>query len=179
MNGNGKLPGTGARLNDNVGLLDAALEKLGLGAGDERLDDGRVPAGVDDADAQAGAVVLLGSRTLERRRHGVPVEWLGRRLMYELCCRGTSWRRCKGRQGCSVAALLALARISLDKEARDGGVAGQGETKADGAGLAGTERRPGPRLCKLLAAIGKLPLKVCSGFSSIRVCVELWKQYDR
>lgn len=67
LGGNGKLPGARAGLHDNVGLLDAALEELGLCAGDEGVDDGGVPAGVDDADAEAGAVVLLGGRALEGR----------------------------------------------------------------------------------------------------------------
>ncbi len=96
LRGNGKLPGPGTRLHDNVGLLDAALEKLGLGAGDERLDDGGVPAGVDDADAQAGAVVLLGGRALER--HDVLLA--RKKGGYELlcvCCRGR--QLAEGKQG--------------------------------------------------------------------------------
>lgn len=67
LNSYGKLPGAGARLDDNVGFLDAGLEQLGLCAGDEGLDDGHVPARVDDADAQAGAVVVLRSGALDGR----------------------------------------------------------------------------------------------------------------
>lgn len=52
LDGNGQLPRARARLHDNVGLLDAAGEQLLLCARHERLDDGRVPAGVHDGDAQ-------------------------------------------------------------------------------------------------------------------------------
>lgn len=63
--GNGKLPRPGHRLHDDVRLLDAAGEQLILGALDQRLDDGAVPARVHDADAQAAAVVLLRRGALE------------------------------------------------------------------------------------------------------------------
>lgn len=59
LDSNWKLPRARNRLNHNVGLLDAALEQLGLGSREERLNNGVVPAGVDDADAQATAVVVL------------------------------------------------------------------------------------------------------------------------
>lgn len=72
LDSNGELPCAGARLDDNVGLLDTGFQELGLCAGDEGLDDGNVPARVDDADAQAGAVVVLRSGALDGR-HG----WLG------------------------------------------------------------------------------------------------------
>jgi hypothetical protein len=68
LNSERKLPGAGAGLDDNVGLLDTSFEKLGLGASDEGVDDGRVPASVDDANTQLGAVVLLRGRAFER--HG-------------------------------------------------------------------------------------------------------------
>lgn len=68
LRGKGELPRARTRLDDNVGLADAALGEFGPGALDERLDDGRVPARVDDGDAQARAVVVLGRRALER--HG-------------------------------------------------------------------------------------------------------------
>jgi hypothetical protein len=74
LDSNGKLPRAGAGLDDNVGLLDTSLEELGLCAGDERLDDGDVPARVDDADAQAGAVVVLRSGAFDGRHGG----WLVR-----------------------------------------------------------------------------------------------------
>jgi hypothetical protein len=74
LDGNGKLPCARARLDDNVGLLYTRFQKLGLCAGDEGLDDGGVPAGVDDADAQVGAIVVLRSRTLERGHDGWVVE---------------------------------------------------------------------------------------------------------
>lgn len=67
LHGNRQLPRSRARLHHNVGLLDAALEKLGLCAGHEGVDDGGVPARVDDGDAEAGAVVLLRGRALEGR----------------------------------------------------------------------------------------------------------------
>lgn len=54
-----KLPGPWNRLDHDVALLDAAREQLRLGALQEGVDDLGVPAGVDDADAQAGAVVLF------------------------------------------------------------------------------------------------------------------------
>lgn len=66
LDSDGQLPGARAGLDNNVRLLDTSGQQLGLGSGHERLDDGRVPTGVDDANAQAGALVLLGSRTLER-----------------------------------------------------------------------------------------------------------------
>lgn len=71
LDGNGKLPCAGARLDDNVGLLDTGFQELGLCAGDEGLDDGDVPARVDDADAQAGAVVVLRSGALDGRHGGL------------------------------------------------------------------------------------------------------------
>lgn len=64
LDGHGELPGAGDRLDDNVGLGDAARKQRLLGALQERVDDGSVPAGVDDANAEAGAVVLLGNGAL-------------------------------------------------------------------------------------------------------------------
>lgn len=65
LNSEGELPGSRDGLDDDVGLLDAAAEELLHGTLDEGLDDGRVPAGVDDADAQGAAVVLLRGRSLD------------------------------------------------------------------------------------------------------------------
>lgn len=70
LDGDGELPRAWAGLDDNVGLLDAAGQQLLLGTGDEGLDDGLVPAGVDDGNAQAGALVVLGGRSLERHDLG-------------------------------------------------------------------------------------------------------------
>lgn len=70
LDSNGKLPCAGARLDDNVGLLHTSFQELGLCASDEGLDDGNVPARVDDADAQAGAVVVLRSGALDGRHGG-------------------------------------------------------------------------------------------------------------
>lgn len=49
----GKLPTPRTGLNNNVILFDTRLEKLGLCACDEGFDDGAVPAGVDDGDAES------------------------------------------------------------------------------------------------------------------------------
>lgn len=65
LHSNGQFPRSRARLNNNVALLHTRLEKLGLGTGNKRLNDGRIPSGVDNGDAQRRAVVLLGSGTLE------------------------------------------------------------------------------------------------------------------
>lgn len=54
-----QLPGPRDRLDDDVALLYATCEQLRLGALKQRVDDLGVPPGVDDANAQAGAVVLL------------------------------------------------------------------------------------------------------------------------
>jgi hypothetical protein len=51
-------------LHGDAGFLDAALEELLLRAFDERLDDGEVPAGMDDGDAEGFAVMLLRVRGL-------------------------------------------------------------------------------------------------------------------
>lgn len=81
LDGNGELPRTGARLDNNVGLLDAAGEELFLCASDEGLDDGRVPAGVDDGDAQVRAIVVLRGGALERRHCG----WAKDAFVYVWC----------------------------------------------------------------------------------------------
>lgn len=52
----------------DVGLLDTTSEEFTLGAIEEGFDDARVPACVDDTDAQAAAIVLLWSRAFDR--HG-------------------------------------------------------------------------------------------------------------
>lgn len=75
LDGDGELPRAWARLDDNVGLLDTAGQQLLLGAGDEGLDDGLVPAGVDDGDAQGRALVVLGGRSLERHDWAVGFCW--------------------------------------------------------------------------------------------------------
>lgn len=67
LDANWQLPGPRDRLDDDVALLDAAGKQLRLGALQEGVDDLGVPAGVDDADAQAGAVVLFWGWAL----HGV------------------------------------------------------------------------------------------------------------
>ena len=100
LDGDGKLPGTRAGLDDNVGVLDAGLDELGLGTGHEGLNDGLVPAGVDNGDAQAGAVVLLRGGTLER--HG----WRGAGAGAKVGCFG--W--CRGRELVGV-----LGRIEADE----------------------------------------------------------------
>ena len=66
LDSHGKLPGAGARLNNNVALLDARGQELLLRARDEGTDNGRVPAGVDNGDTEAGAFVLLRGRAFER-----------------------------------------------------------------------------------------------------------------
>lgn len=62
---NRQLIGSRAALHDDVSLLDAASKKLLLCATNKRLNDRGVPSGMDDGDAQARAVVLLGSGTLQ------------------------------------------------------------------------------------------------------------------
>lgn len=69
MDGDGQLPRSGNGLHDDVGLLNAKTQQLVLGALDQRIDYGGVPARVHDADAQAAAVVLLRRRSLERVCH--------------------------------------------------------------------------------------------------------------
>lgn len=64
LNTDRELPRAGDGLDHDVALVDAACEQLRPGALQEGVDDLGVPAGVDDADAQAGAVVLLGGGTL-------------------------------------------------------------------------------------------------------------------
>lgn len=59
LDGNWELPRARDRLHHDVGLVDAALEQLRLGARQQGLDDGVVPPRVDDADAQRAAVVDL------------------------------------------------------------------------------------------------------------------------
>lgn len=66
MDGDGQLPRAGAGLNDNVRFLDAGCQELLLGSSNKRINDCRVPARVDDADAQTGAVVMLRRGALER-----------------------------------------------------------------------------------------------------------------
>lgn len=90
LDGNGQLPRARDRLDDNVALLDAAAQQLVLGALEQRLDDGRVPAGVDDADAQGAAVVLLRGRAFEGGSHCVV--WWGWVAVGERCV--TSVRAC-------------------------------------------------------------------------------------
>lgn len=68
LDGNWQLPGAGDGLHDDVGLLHAAGEQLGLGPLQQRLDDGLVPPGVHDANAQGAAVMLLGCGGFDR--HG-------------------------------------------------------------------------------------------------------------
>lgn len=71
LNANGQLPRARDRLDDDVALRDAAGQQLGLGTLQQRVNDLGVPSRVHDADAQAGAVVLLGGGAL----HGVLVGW--------------------------------------------------------------------------------------------------------
>lgn len=70
LNGYGKLPGAWDGLDDDVALLDATGLQLVERALDEWLDDSDVPPGMDDANAQAAAVVLLRGWTFERRHGG-------------------------------------------------------------------------------------------------------------
>ncbi len=78
LDGNWQLPRPRDGLDDDVGLFDAAGQQLGLCALEEGLDDGVVPAGVDDAHAQGAAVVDLGRWSLgfgvHFERRGL---WLG------------------------------------------------------------------------------------------------------
>lgn len=69
FDGNGQLPRARDRLNHDVLLLDTACQQLVLAALEQGLDDGGIPAGVDDTDAQGAAVVLLRGRSLERACH--------------------------------------------------------------------------------------------------------------
>ncbi len=55
LDGVGELIGAGDALDDNVLLFDAGFGERLLGAGEEGVDDGGVPPGVDDADAEVGA----------------------------------------------------------------------------------------------------------------------------
>lgn len=64
LDSNGQFPRAWHRLDDNVVLVDAAGQELSLCALEQRVNDLGVPAGVHDADAQAGAVVLLGGGAL-------------------------------------------------------------------------------------------------------------------
>lgn len=68
LDGNGQLPGSRNRLNDDIGALDAALGQLLLGAVEQRRNDGLVPTRVHDADAQGAAVVLFRLGAFERGR---------------------------------------------------------------------------------------------------------------
>lgn len=60
LHGHWQLPRARDRLHHDIGLLDTAFFQLGLCAGEQRFDDGVVPARVDDANAQGAAVVGLG-----------------------------------------------------------------------------------------------------------------------
>lgn len=64
LNPNGQLPRARHRFNNNVALGHAARQQLCLGALQQRVDDLGVPARMHDANAQAGAVMLLGGGTL-------------------------------------------------------------------------------------------------------------------
>lgn len=64
LNADGQLPRARHRFDDNIALGHAAGEQLGLGAFQERVDDFGVPSCMHNADAQAGAVVLLGGGAL-------------------------------------------------------------------------------------------------------------------
>lgn len=66
LSGEGKFPRSRAGLHSNVGFLYAAGEKLLSGAGHEGRNHGFVPAGMNDADAEAGAIMLLGGWTFQR-----------------------------------------------------------------------------------------------------------------
>lgn len=81
-----QLPRPRNGLGHNVGFLDAAGKELVLGALDEWLDDRGVPAGVDDADAQGAAVVLLRGRALERHRVRLGGVWRAKRNGQNINC---------------------------------------------------------------------------------------------
>lgn len=92
LHSEGELPGSRDRLNDDVGLLDTAAEQLLLGALNEGLDDGRVPAGVDNTNAQGAAVVLLGGRSLDAGHFGQEVfEKMSLRDAVGIVCRQVWW----------------------------------------------------------------------------------------
>lgn len=57
--GDGEFPGPGDGLHHDIGLFDARGEEFCFCAGDERFDYCRVPAGMDDANTQGAAIVLL------------------------------------------------------------------------------------------------------------------------
>ena len=55
LDSEGELIAAGDRLGDDILLSDARGEEGFAGAGDERVDYGGVPAGVNDGDAEGGA----------------------------------------------------------------------------------------------------------------------------
>jgi hypothetical protein len=57
---NWQLPGPRDGLHDNVGLGYSAFEQFGLGSLEQGAYDAVVPPGVDDGDAQAGAIMANG-----------------------------------------------------------------------------------------------------------------------
>lgn len=67
-----ELVAAGDGLDDNVLVPDALLPEGRASAGEEGVDDGVVPAGVHDGDAEAGAVVGGGScgEALDGVEHG-------------------------------------------------------------------------------------------------------------
>ena len=60
-----ELPRARDRLNHNIAVLYAASPELVEGAFEKRFDNGGVPAGVDDTDAQAAAIVFLSRGTFD------------------------------------------------------------------------------------------------------------------
>ena len=57
-------------LHNDILVLDARFPQLLPCALEQRVNNLGVPSCVDDADAQAGAIVMLRSWTLERRHDG-------------------------------------------------------------------------------------------------------------
>ncbi len=63
LHGNWELPGTGDTLDDDVGFLHTAFEKLGLGTGQQRLNNAVVPASSHDSDTEPTSIVVLWCRS--------------------------------------------------------------------------------------------------------------------
>ena len=60
LHGEGQFVGAGDGLDDDVFALHTRREEGLFTAGDKSVNYGGVPAGVDDGDAEGGAIVFLG-----------------------------------------------------------------------------------------------------------------------